>query len=181
MDFMELALARQSVRSYSAEGVSRPELELLAEALRVSPSASNQQPWKIVFVDEPELKDEVARACFGPGSSFNRFAVQAPVLAVLCQERPRLLNRIGSLAKRRDWTLIDIGIAAEQLCLRAVELGLGTCMMGWFDERRIKRLLRIPASSRVGLVVSIGRPAEAEAPRPKARKPLESILGYNRY
>jgi nitroreductase len=181
MDFMGLALARRSLRSYSPEAVSRAELELLAEALRLAPSASNQQPWKLVFVDEPELKDEVARACFGPTSSFNRFAVQAPVLAVICQERPRLLNRIGTLAKRRDWTLLDIGIAAEHLCLRAVELGLGTCMMGWFDEGRIRLLLRIPASSRVGLVVSIGRPAEADPGRPKVRKPLESILGYNRY
>ena len=77
--------------------------------------------------------------------------------------------------------LIDIGIAAEHLRLRAAELGLGTCMMGWFDERRIKRLLRMPSSSRVGLVVAIGHPAESIAARPKNRKALAEIRSYDSY
>jgi nitroreductase len=181
MEFMELALKRSSVRSYSGEGVDRATLDLIAEAVRIAPSASNQQPWKIVYVDDPASREKLARSTFGPSANFNRFALEAPVLAVLCQERPRLLNRVGSLAKRRDWTLVDIGIAAEHLCLRAVELGLGTCMMGWFDERRVKRLLRMPASSRVGLVVAIGHPAASIAARPKNRKTLEEIRSYGSY
>jgi nitroreductase len=181
MDFMRLAVARRSVRAYAEGGVDRATLDLLAEAVRIAPSASNQQPWRLVFVDEPALRDEVGRATFGPESNFNRFAVRAPVIAVLCQERPRLLNRIGSLAKDRDWTLIDIGVAAAQLCLRAVELGLGTCMIGWFDEARIKRLLRMPSSSRVGLAIAIGWPAEAGPARPKVRKALDEMRSFNSY
>jgi nitroreductase len=181
MQFMKLITSRQSVRKYASRAVEAEKLDLCIEAARLAPSASNVQPWRFVVVDDPLLKDSVARACFGPGSSFNRFTVQAPVIVVIVLEPSTVLNRIGAAIKRRDFPLIDIGIAAEHLCLQAAELGLGTCMMGWFDERAMKRLLGIPASKRIGLVVSLGYPEEGDPSRPKIRKPVEAILGRNRY
>ena len=181
MTFMELAVARQSVRRYSTKKVEAAKLDLCVEAARLAPSASNGQPWRFILVDEDELKDKVAKACIGPGSSFNRFAAGAPVLIALVIERSTGLNRIGAAIKRRNYPLIDIGIAAEHFCLQAAELGLGTCMMGWFDERKIKRLLAVPATLRIGLVISLGYPDEADASRPKLRKGLEAIFGRNRY
>jgi nitroreductase len=85
------------------------------------------------------------------------------------------------LIKRRKYPLIDIGIAAEHFCLRAAELGLGTCMIGWFNEWKIKRLLRIPAARRIGLVIALGYPDEKDSPRPKQRKATEAIFGRNGY
>jgi nitroreductase len=178
---MELALARQSLRQYSNRDVEQSKVELCVEAARIAPSASNGQPWRFLVVDEPTLKDSVAEACIGPGTIFNRFAAQAPVLVVLVIERSTSLNRIGAAIKRRNYPLIDIGIAAEHFCLQAAELGLGTCMIGWFDERKIKRLLDVPATLRIGLVVTLGYPDGTEPVRPKARKGLETILGRNRY
>jgi nitroreductase len=178
---MDLITSRRSVRKYASRAVETEKLDLCIEAVRLAPSASNVQPWRLILVDDPELKDAVARATFGPSSSFNRFAVQAPVLVVVLLEPSTVLNRIGAAIKKRDFPLIDIGIAAEHLCLQAAELGLGTCMMGWFDERRIKRLLGIPASKRIGLVISLGYPDEADPSRPKIRKPVEAILGRNHY
>ena len=185
MELMTLIASRQSVRRYSGEPVEQSHVALCVEAARLAPSASNGQPWRFVIVDRPELKDSVARACFGPsppgGGKFNRFATQAPVLVAVVVERSTTLNRIGSVLKRRDYPLIDIGIAAEHFCLRATELGLGTCMIGWFDEGRVKRLLGIPAFKRIGLLISLGHADASDAPRPKVRKPLDAIYGRNRY
>jgi len=180
-DFMTLARTRRSVRSYQSRPVEREKLEDLAEALRLAPSASNQQPWRIVFVDKVGLKDRVAAATYGPTSGFNRFTPGAPVLAVIVIEPPRLLNQIGAALKRRQYPLIDIGIAAAHLCLRAVELGLGTCMLGWFDERKIKKLLGVPGRRRIGLVVTIGYPAGETPVADKKRKGIDEVRAFNSY
>ena len=178
---MALIESRRSVRKYAAKAVEPGQIEKCAEAARLAPSASNGQPWRFVIVDDPELKDSVARASFGPGGTFNRFATEAPIIVAVVIERSTALNRVGAAIKRRYYPLIDIGIAAEHFCLQAAELGLGTCMIGWFDEGRIRRLLGIPAGKRIGLLISLGYPIEPDTPRPTVRKTLEAILGRNRY
>jgi nitroreductase len=188
MDFKELIIERRSVRRYEQKPVDRSLLEQLAEAVRLAPSASNQQPWRLVFVDDPQLHKKVAEATFDGVVSFNRFAVGAPVLVVLCREKPRMLNRVAGVMKGIDWTLLDTGIAAEHLCLQAAELGLGTCMLGWFDEVRIKKLLGIPRTTGIGLVITIGWPAETDTAikeqpdlRVKKRKDIDEVRTYNTY
>lgn len=183
MELIDALRNRRSVRAYEARPVEREKLEELAEAFRVSPSASNQQPWRLILVDEPELKDKVAAATstFGEKVAFNRFAVGAPVVAVAVIEPPRILNRIGAALQGREYPLIDIGIAMEQLALRAIDLGLGTCMIGWFDERKIKKLLGIPRPRRIGLAATIGYPAPGAKQGNANRKPLDEVRSYNRY
>ena len=181
MDFAQLIRERQSVRSYDAKPVEREKLALLVEAVRLAPSASNAQPWKIIMVDEPALREEIAQATFTQAISFNRFAPQAPVIAVLTIERTRTITQIGGWLKDREYPLIDIGIAAEHLCLQAAELGLGTCMIGWFNEKKIKHLLRIPRGTRIGLLITIGYPPEGYPTRPKVRKEPGQMSGFNTY
>jgi nitroreductase len=113
--------------------------------------------------------------------SFNAFVLQAPVLAVLVIEKPKIITQIGGRLKNRDFPLIDIGIAAEHFCLQAAELGLGTCMLGWFDEPLVQQLLQIPKEKRVGLIISLGYDARMEPPRPKNRKSREAMSSFNRY
>ncbi len=181
MNFAELIRTRQSVRSYDARPVEAEKIAQLVEAVRMAPSASDAQPWKVIIVDEPGLRREVANATFSQAISFNRFAPEAPVIAVLTIERTRTITQIGGWLKARQFPLIDIGIAAEHLCLQAADLGLGTCMIGWFNERRIKALLGIPRNIRLGLLITIGYPAEGYALRPKARKDTAAMSGFNRY
>ena len=185
MELMEAIEARRSVRAYLDRPVEREKLDLLAEALRLAPSACNSQPWKIVFVTEPGLRARVAAATCTPPIPLNKFAASAPALAVLVVERPKASAQAGALVTGRKYPLIDLGIAAEHLCLRATDLGLGSCMLGWFDARRIKRLLGIPAARAVGLVVTLGYPAEGQGqrpePRPKVRKALDGIRSWERY
>lgn len=181
MNFSELVTLRQSVRSYQTKSVEKEKIRLLIESVRLSPSASNSQPWTLVIVDEPELKNKVARATFSSAVSFNKFAVEAPVIAVLAIEQPKVITQVGGWIKEREFPLIDIGIAAEHFCLQGAELGLGTCILGWFDEPAIKKLLQIPKGTRVGLLVTLGYAAEGYPLRPKIRKSAEEMSRFNSY
>ncbi len=181
MDFAELVRTRQSVRSYRSDPVEPEKLRAIVESFRLSPSASNSQPWKLIIVDEPLLKEKLARATFSNTVSFNRFALEAPVIAVLTIEKQKAITQIGGWLKRREFWLIDIGIAAEHFCLQAADLGLGTCMLGWFDEKAIQRLLGIPGSTRVALLITLGYAAEGYPLRRKIRKKADAITGFNVY
>ena len=181
MQFTQLINIRQSVRTYTDQPVEAEKMALLIEAVRLAPSASNSQPWKLIIVDDPEIKDQVARATSSALISFNRFAPQAPVLAVLTIERPKLVTQIGAKLKDREFSLIDIGIAAEHFCLQAAELGLGTCMLGWFDETAIHKVLAIPEKIRIGLVITLGYAAPGTPIRIKIRKNTKQMCSFNRY
>lgn len=179
MQLPELIKQRQSVREYTSRPVEPEKLEALIEAVRLAPSASNSQPWKLIFVDRPDLKEAVARATFSPAIRFNQFVLQAPVIAVLTLERPKLITQIGGRIKHKEYPLIDIGLAGAHFCLQATALGLGTCMIGWFQEQKIKDLLQIPEKSGVGLLITLGY-SEAE-PREKVRKSAQEMSAFNSY
>ncbi len=179
MDFSELILSRQSVRSYEDREVESWKIDTLIEAVRNAPSASNSQPWKLIIVDDPEKKQSVAKSTYSALVSFNRFAVQAPVIVVLTIEKAGIVTQIGAKLKDREFSLIDIGIAACQFCLQAAELGLGTCMLGWFDEDAIKAQLNIPAKVRIGLVITLGYGNDSK--RAKSRKAKEQMSSFNSY
>jgi nitroreductase len=181
MNFADLVRLRQSVRSYQARPVEPEKLRAIVESVRLAPSASNSQPWTVIIVDEPLLKDKVARATFSSAVSFNRFALEAPVIAVLTIEKPKVITQIGGWLKEREFSLIDIGIAAEHFCLQAADLGLGTCMLGWFDEKAIKQLLKIPRTTRVGLLITLGYAVKGYPLRAKIRKDTSAMSHYNIY
>jgi nitroreductase len=179
MSFLELARKRQSCRKYDPEKrVSREKIERCIEAARLAPSACNSQPWFFIIVDDPEIKDKVARATFGKVIGFNHFTMQAPVLAVIVTEKANLTSFIGTQIKGIQYRLIDIGIAAEHFCLQAAGEGLGSCMLGWFDEKAVKKVLNIPSRRSVDLIISLGYSAD-DTLREKKRKPIEEIRRYN--
>lgn len=181
MDFSELIKVRQSVRSYSDKAVEKEKIEKCLEAARLAPSASNSQPWKYIVVDEEELKNKVAEATFDKLVKFNKFALQAPVIIVVVLEKPKLVTQMGIEIKKREWPLIDIGISTEHFCLQAAELGLGTCMIGWFNQKRIQKLLNIPKNKTIGLLITLGYAPDDYALRKKIRKEKSEIIGHNKY
>ncbi len=181
MDFQELMVQRQSARKYLDKPVEKEKIKKLIEAVRVSPSACNSQPWKLIIVDDPELKSKVAKATFNKAISFNRFAEQAPVIAVLVIEKAKPIAQIGGLIKNQEYPEYDIGIAAAHFCLQAAELGLGTCMIGWFNQKKIRELLHIPKKRKIGMLIASGYPPEDYKVRKKIRKPAEEICGFNSY
>ncbi len=181
MRFDELMLARRSVRKYQTKAVEAEKLRALIEAVRMAPSASNTQPWKLILVDDPAIKEQVARATFSKTFSFNQFTMDAPVIAVLAVEKHSVLTQVVGWMAKRPFYLVDIGIAAAQFCLQAADLGLGTCMLGWFDEAEVKKILKIPRVIKVALLITVGYEAENRQPRPKARKAVEVMSTWNGY
>ena len=178
MDFYQLIRQRQSDRAYDTDrAVPREALERIVDAARLAPSACNSQPWHFIVVDQPDLRSEVADAMNSIG--MNKFALQAPCFIVVVQEAANFTARLGGWIKNKHFPLIDCGIAASHLALAATEEGLGSCIMGWFDEKRIKKLLGVPRSRRVLLVVALGY--STQPLREKQRHSLDEVRGYNKY
>ena len=112
------------------------------------------------------------------GMGMNKWVTDVPVIVAVVLEKMNLTARIGSVIKDKEYSLLDVGIAVEHFCLQATELGLGTCIIGWFDEKKVKKLLDIP-KRRVPLLISVGYPASEH--RKKVRKPLEEMSSWNKY
>ena len=180
MDFFTLINKRESVRGYLDKQVEREKIIKIIEAARVAPSACNAQPWKFIVVNDKEITSEVAKNLYEPMIGLNKFALTAPVFIVVVGEKRNLTSKIGELIKKKDYTSIDVGIASEHICLAATELGLGTCMMGWFKEKEIKKLLNINKNKEIHLVISLGY-YDGKESRNKVRKPIDEILSLNEY
>ncbi len=176
---LSLIKSRQSDRKYIDRPVEKEKIERITEAARMSPSACNGQPWHFIVVDDPAIRDEVSGATESELLRMNTFVRQAPVLIVIVREKSNLTSRAGDLIKQRDYSLIDVGIAAASVVYQATAEGLGTCILGWFDEKRIKKILGIPTSKKVELVISVGYTDNRL--RDKSRKPPEEIISFNRY
>lgn len=108
----------------------------------------------------------------------NKFASQAPVIIAVVLEKMNFTAKIGSVIKDKEYSLLDIGIAVEHFCLQATELGLGTCILGWFDEKKVKELLGIK-NKRVPLLITLGY--SNATIRKKSRKDLDKICSWNKY
>ena len=141
---LELLNKRQSDRAYLSKPIEKEKLDRIIEAGRLAPSACNAQPWKFIVVDDQELKNKVADCSSSKVLGMNHFTKQAPVHIVIVEENANFTSNAGSLIKGKHFPLIDIGIAAEHICLQAAAEELGSCMLGWFDEPKVKNLLNIP-------------------------------------
>ncbi len=177
-DFLSLVEARQSDRAYDLDRpVESEKLERILEAARLAPSACNAQPWRFVVITDPELAVKVGKATAGLG--MNKFAKNAPVHILIVEESANLTSFLGSKIKDKYFPLVDIGIAAAHISLAAEDEGLGSCILGWFDEKEIKKLTGIPESKRLLLDITIGYPVKDK--RKKLRKDKEKVISYNRY
>lgn len=179
-DLLLLINTRQSVRGYISRPVEKEKLLRCIEAARLAPSACNAQPWKFIVIDEPELKNNIADCTSSKVLGMNHFTKQAPILIAIVREQANFTSTVGQVLKDKEYPLMDIGIAAAQFCLQATAEGLGTCILGWFDEKKAKKLLNIPGNKRLELIITVGYPANNEIRR-KLRKDISEILSFNRY
>ena len=175
---LELIQSRQSDRAYDENApVEQEKLDYILEAAHLAPSACNAQPWKLIVVNDPELKKQTASAISDMG--VNHYAYQAPVHIVIVEEEANFSSKVGGAMKRKRFPPIDLGILTAHLVLAAREQGLGSCIVGWFDEKKITRLLGIPSSKRPVLVITLGY--STQALREKKRKDIDKIVSYNHY
>jgi len=180
MNFDELVIKRQSCRAYKDVPVEREKLIACVQAARMSPSACNSQPWSFIIVDDIETAKAVSGCLTDKILTINRFTEKCNAYIVIVEESANLSAKLGAKFKDQEYAQIDIGIAAQSLCLAATDQGLGNCIIGWFSEKKIKELLKIPKSRRVRLIIAIGY-AQDERTREKARKPFEETVHYNEW
>lgn len=176
---LDLIIRRQSDRKYSDRPVEAEKLERIIEAGRMAPSACNAQPWKFIIVTNPPLIEQIAEAASAKLLGMNAFVIQAPLLIVIVRENPNFSSKVGGTIKNKDYSHIDIGIAAENICLQARAEDIGSCILGWFDENLIRKILGIPASRRVELIITLGYALSEH--REKKRKTKEVTVSYNKY
>ena len=174
MNFTEIAEARQSCRRYDPSRAVEPEkLTAVLEAGRLAPSACNGQPY-LFTVCTGESAKAVAAAVTGMG--MNKFAADAPVMLVICEEPYVASAALGARVKKNDYRSMDIGIAAAYLTAEAEAQGLASCILGWFDDEKIRAVCGI--DSPVRLVITLGYAAEGDPHRAKKRKGLDELVTY---
>ena len=172
MNFTELTLARQSDRAYDeTKSVEEEKLLAILEAGRRAPSACNGQPYRIT-VCRGESAKKAAAACGGMG--MNKFAKQAPVLLVISEEPYVKSAAMGAKLKHNDYRSMDIGILAAYLTAAAAEQGLGTCILGWFDDEKLRALCNLEHPVR--LVITLGYATDKH--REKKRKSLDELVRF---
>ncbi|MDD4608793.1 MAG: nitroreductase family protein [Bacteroidaceae bacterium] len=177
-DFISLVQARQSDRAFDVNHqVESEKIERILACASLAPSACNAQPWKFTVVTDADLAKEVGKAAAGLG--MNKFAKDAPVHILISEELPNFTSMIGGVVKNKHFPLIDVGIAAAHIVLAAENEGLGSCILGWFDEKKIKELVGMPSSKRLLLDIVIGYATKDK--RKKIRKKPEKVVTYNKY
>ena len=172
MNFREIAECRQSCRSYdSTKDVENEKIKAIIESAILAPSACNGQPYHFT-VCRGDVASAVAKTTMGMG--MNKFASDAPVMIVISEESYVPSAALGAKVKKNDYRSIDIGITAAYLTAEAAAQGLGTCILGWFDDKKIREICGL--ENPVRLVITVGYPKSDDPHRPKKRKSFDEIV-----
>ena len=177
---MTVIQQRRSVRKFDSRPVERETLLACIEAARLAPSAENAQPCRFLILDDPEMKQSFCDTLFTGIYRATRWAVKAPVLIVLVADLDIITHRVANVIQKIPYYLLDVGIAGEHFVLRAQELGLGTCWIGWFPVKKATRFLKIPPKFRICDLIAVGYPAPGWQPKYKKRKTLDEIVFFNK-
>lgn len=173
MKLDQILNTRRSVRSFDSRPVNEKDILSIIEAARLSPSACNSQTWRFIFVTQREIIQRICHEAMRPIIP-NKWLEQAPLVIVGCSQLDIIANRIGGRVTGIEYYQIDLGIAMEHMVLKATELGLGTCWIGWFEENKLKETLNIPKKIKVSALLAVGYSRE-ESTRKRKRKSSEKI------
>ncbi len=172
MNFLDIAQRRQSCRSYdSTKPVEEEKLNAILESARLAPSACNGQPYHIT-VCRTDIAKQVAKATTGMG--MNKFTADAPVMIVISEKPYVKTAAFGAKVKGNDYRSIDIGIVVAYITAQATVQGLGTCILGWLDDEKIRKICALDGAVR--LVISLGYAKADDKLRNKKRKSIDELV-----
>lgn len=179
MTLDEIIKNRYSVRKFADKAVKKEDILACLEAARLAPSACNSQPTHF-YILQNEAKNNFADTVFTKIYRPCKFFKNAPVLAVVCVDKAaNLAVKTGQKITGKPFYITDQAIAAEHFVLKATELGLGTCWVGWFDSKKAAEFLKLKDNFEVHNLIALGYAEKENAPRPKiARKKLEEIYTF---
>lgn len=178
METLDNIRTRRSIRKFTDEPVSHETLEKIVEAASFSPSWKNTQIVRYIAIEDPALKNKIATECT-TGFTYNGGTMaNAPMLIAVTVIKNRCgYEKDGSFTTNRgdSWQMFDAGIASQTFCLAAHEYGLGTVIMGIFDDT-LPSVLNIPEDRELVNIICIGHPAES--PEMPKRKTVADLLTY---
>jgi len=169
MELMETIKGRRSIRRYQSKEVPEEVLNKVLEAFQWAPSWNNAQCWELIIIKDPGIK-EALQATMGKGNPAKKSITEAPLLIAICAklkysgyDKGEALTQIG------DWAMYDLGMANQNLCLMAHNLGLGTVVVAFFDHDMVNEILEVPSGYKALTIIPLGYPA-ADAKAPDRRK-----------
>ncbi len=165
---------RRSIRRYQDKDIPDDLLNEVLESVRWAPSWANTQAWEVVVIKERALKESI-QSTVKPRNPSLLALVNAPVLLVICGQ----LKKAGYYddtypTKFGDWFLHDLGLATQNLCLTAHNVGLGTVIVGLFDHDKVGKLINLPDNHEVLTLIPLGYPDQNPKP-PKRREQSEYV------
>ncbi len=177
MTAKECITGRRSIRQFTDQSVSHELLEDIISTASYAPSWKNTQITRYIAV-EGEMKAKLAQ-CTSAYAKNGSIMNDAPMVIAVAIKKGRCgFERDGSYSTNRgdSWQMFDAGVASEAFCLAAHEQGLGTVIMGIFDQEEASSLLEIPEDMDLVTLIPIGYPAET--PNAPKRKSVEELLSY---
>ena len=165
MSSIDFILTRRSIRHYDKKDIPEDILNQVFEAGRNAPSAVNRQPIHFIVVNDEEAKKELSKGMF------NRHIKGSPAVIVGCADVNSVLTG--------KWAIVDVAIAMQNMVIAAWTLGIGSCWIGDFKEKKVKKLLKIPDKWKVVALVTLGYPAEQ--PKQRKKKPVEELFSFNSF
>jgi nitroreductase len=165
MSLIDSILTRRSIRRYENKDIPEEMLHQILEAGRQAPSAANMQPVRFVILKDYEAKRKLSNR------RFSRFIKDSPVVIAGCANVGHILTG--------KWAIVDATIAMQNMVVAAWALGIGSCWIGSFDEKKVKQLLNIPKSWKVVALITFGYPDEQ--PKQKRKKRLEKLFSFNSF
>ena len=165
MSSIDFILTRRSIRHYVKKDIPEYILNQIFEAGRNAPSAVNRQPIHFIIVNDQEAKKELSKGMF------NRHIKGSPAVIVGCADVNSVLTG--------KWAIVDAAIAMQNMVIAAWTLGIGSCWIGDFKEKKVKKLLKIPDKWKVVALVTLGY--SAEKPKQRKKKPVEELFSFNSF
>jgi nitroreductase len=179
MELMEAIKTRRSVRNFEPKDVTDEQVNQILEAVQWAQSWANTQCWEVIVVQNPETKAKLQETLPKTNPAFKAMT-EAPVIFVLCGKLQTSGYYKGQVTtKFGDWFMFDIGIAAQNLCLRVHDLGLGSVIVGLFDHNKAKEVLGVPEGYEVVVMIPIGYPAKV--PSAPKRKEISEFTHYEKF
>ncbi len=179
MDLFEAIMGRRSVRRFKSDPVSDGEVRRVLEAARWAPSWANTQCWEFIVVRNPEAKKALSET-LSKRNPATKAVEKAPVVIVACGRKEVSGYYKGKpVTEKGDWLMFDVALAVQNLCLAAYAMGLGTVIVGAFDEEKASEILEIPEDVEIVAMIPLGRPAGEHGAPP--RRTVDEFTHYETY
>lgn len=177
MNAVDCITTRRSIRKYKPDPIDHSLIDSIVSIASYSPSWKNTQISHYIAIEDSSILNKIVNEFTLEHNS--NIIKQAPMLIALVFEKGICgFNRDGSYTTQKGdrWQMFDAGVAAQTFCLAAQEKGLGTLIMGIFDEEGITKLLGLPETQELAALIAVGYPDEE--PNPPKRKSVEELLQY---